>query len=43
MQKNIKLIKYKKFGNDLILFEQINTPIVKPIVEGNEGGTSIKK
>ena len=43
MQKNIKLIKYKKFGNDLILFEQINTPIIKPIVEGNEGGMSIKK
>ncbi len=33
MQKNIKLIKYKKFGDDLMLFEQINTPIIKPISE----------
>jgi len=33
MQKNIKLIKYKKFGDELILFEQINAPDVKPIVE----------
>lgn len=31
MQKNIKLIKYRKFGKDLILFEQINASIIKPI------------
>jgi len=30
MQKNIKLVKYKKFGNNLILFDQINAPVVKP-------------
>jgi predicted transport protein len=33
MQKNIRLIKYKKFGDDLILFEQINTPVIKPAEE----------
>ena len=32
MQKNIRLIKYKKFGDDLILFELINAPTVKPIM-----------
>ena len=31
MQKNIRLIKYKRFGDNLILFEQINTPIIKPV------------
>lgn len=43
MQKNIKLIKYKKFGNELILFEQINSPIVKPVEEGNEGVIAVKR
>ena len=33
MQKNIRLIKYKKFGDGLILFEQINAPDVKPIID----------
>ncbi len=36
MQKNIKLIKYKKFGDELLLFEQINAPKVKPIIDKNE-------
>jgi predicted transport protein len=36
MQRNIKLVKYKKFGKDLILFEYLNAPIVKPIVEDAE-------
>ena len=31
MQRNIKLIRYKKFGSELILFEQLNAPKVKPI------------
>lgn len=31
MQRNIKLVKYKKYDNDLILFEHLNAPIVKPI------------
>ena len=33
MQRNIKLVKYKKFGENLILFEHINAPNVKPIIE----------
>lgn len=43
MQKNIKLIKYKKFGNDLILFEQINSPSTEPVIETNDGETTAKK
>lgn len=31
MQRNIKLVKYRKYGNDLILFEHINTPAIKPV------------
>ena len=33
MQKNIRLVKYKKFGNDLLLFEHLNAPNAKPIGE----------
>jgi len=33
MQRNIKLVRYKKFGKDLILFEHLNAPNVKPLVE----------
>ena len=33
MQRNIRLVKYKKFGNDLLLFEHLNAPNVKPIIE----------
>ena len=43
MQKNIRLIKYKKFGDGLILFEQINTPAVKPILESSGDTQQIKK
>lgn len=35
MQKNIKLVRYKKFGDNLILFEHINTPNRKIISEKN--------
>lgn len=31
MQRNIKLVKYRKYGDDLILFEHLNAPAVKPI------------
>lgn len=27
MQRNIKLVKYKKYSDDLILFEHVNTPV----------------
>ena len=43
MQKNIRLIKYKKFGDGLILFEQINSPNIKPIIETNSPVPSSKK
>ncbi len=33
MQRNIKLIKYKKYNADLILFEHLNAPVVKPTVD----------
>lgn len=36
MGKNVKLIKYKKFGDDLILFEQINTPPVQSAPESQK-------
>lgn len=32
MQRNIKLVKYKKFGNDLISLEYLNAPQVQPIL-----------
>ncbi len=31
MQRNIKLVRYKKYGNDLIIFEFLNTPQTKSI------------
>lgn len=31
MQRNIKLVRYRKFGNDLIAFEHINAPQVASI------------
>lgn len=36
MQRNIKLVKYRKYGDDLILFEHLNAPIVKPIEQTTE-------
>ena len=35
MHRNIKLVKYKKYS-ELILFEHINAPNVKPVAEDNE-------
>lgn len=32
MQRNIKLVKYRKFGDDLIAFEHLNAPQVKPVI-----------
>lgn len=43
MQRNIKLIKYKKYGKDLILFELINNPTAKPIEESAEETVAVKK
>jgi len=36
MQKNIRLVRYKKFGDDLLLFEHLNAPNVKPTIEITE-------
>ena len=36
MQRNIKLVKYNKYGENLILFEHINVPILK-----NHGGAKM--
>lgn len=35
MQKNIKLVSYRKYGYDLILFEHLNAPTVKSVVDGD--------
>ncbi len=36
MQRNIKLVKYRKYGDGLILFEHLNTPIAKPLAETSD-------
>lgn len=33
MQRNIKLVRYKKFGAGLILFEHLNAPKINPILD----------
>lgn len=33
MQRNIRLVRYKKFDGDLLLFEHLNTPNIKLIAE----------
>lgn len=33
MQRNIKLVKYRKYGNDLVLFEHLNAPTVRPVAD----------
>lgn len=40
MGKNIKLVKYKKYNNDLILFEHLNAPITKSVQIENSKNTS---
>lgn len=42
MQRNIKLVKYKKFGSELILFEHLNAPIIKPIIDTSDLSISPK-
>lgn len=32
MQRNIKLVRYRKFGDELIAFEHLNAPQVQPII-----------
>lgn len=43
MQRNIKLVRYKKFGKDMILFEHINAPNVKPLVDTDTTAPTAKR
>jgi len=43
MQRNIKLVKYKKFGDDLISLEFLNAPQVQPIAFDEVSAKSTKK
>ena len=36
MQRNIMLVRYRKYDKDLILFEFLNNPSFRPIVEGRQ-------
>lgn len=40
MQRNIKLVKYRRYGNDLILFEHLNTPVASPAAENQSAPVS---
>jgi len=42
MQRNIKLVKYRKYDKDLILFEHLNTPTVTPLTETASPSSSQK-
>lgn len=42
MQRNIKLVSYRKYDNDLILFEHLNAPTVKPSLENGFGDEIVK-
>ena len=41
MQRNIKLVSYRRYDNGMLLLEHLTTPILKPIMEnmGDENGT----
>ena len=43
MQRNIKLVRYRKFGDELIAFEHLNAPQVQPIVYEDTGVPAVKK
>ncbi|MDD3051549.1 MAG: endonuclease NucS [Candidatus Cloacimonetes bacterium] len=40
MQRNIKLVKYRKYGDDLLSFEHLNTPVAKPVTDVSVASTS---
>ena len=42
MTRNISLIRYKKFENDLLMFEHINDKVVDPIEDINPSGRKSK-
>ncbi len=43
MQRNIKLVKYKKFGDNLISLEYLNAPQVQPVVFEDDTTKPTKK
>ena len=43
MQRNIKLVRYRKFGDDLIAFEHLNAPQVQPVVTDEDMSTPAPK
>ncbi|WP_273102424.1 DUF5655 domain-containing protein [Bulleidia extructa] len=43
MQRNIRLVKYRKFDDDLIALELLNAPQVKPITDDNNSVSNINK
>lgn len=43
MQRNIKLVRYRKFGEDLIAFEHINAPQVQPLIFEDTATKPIRK
>lgn len=43
MQRNIKLVRYRKFGDDLIAFEHINAPQVAPISLDDDSSQIVQK
>lgn len=43
MQRNIKLVRYRKFGDDLIAFEYMNAPQVQPIAYDDTVPRAAKK
>ena len=42
MQRNIKLVKYRKYDKDLILFAHLNTPTVTPLTDTASSSSSQK-
>ncbi len=43
MQRNIKLVRYTKFGDNLIAFEHLNAPQVPPIIDDEQFSKQPKK
>lgn len=42
MQRNIKLVSYRKYNPDLILFEHLNAPVVKSLQDTNQADNETK-
>lgn len=42
MQRNIKLVSYRRYDNGLLLLEHLNTPTIKPIMENGEDDNGTK-